>query len=303
MKGTKLWRTFHEGVRNFRRNGWLTAATVVVLTLSLFIVSLTALLGVTTNLILADMQEKVSINVAFAPGVEEERILSIGKDLERYKEIASVEYVSRDKALEDFLANGGSDPVISQALQEIGGNPLLASLTIKARNPDDYELIAGQIAKAPFKDEIERINYEKNKKVIDKLNAIKKSTKDAGLALGALFVGIALLITFNTIRINMHSRRNEFEIMRLVGASNLYMRMPQVFEGVFYGLSAAGVTAVLLFATARFFSPVTGNILPQGSLLDYYLAHFWTVLGALALLGTVLGALSGFVAVRRYLKI
>jgi cell division transport system permease protein len=302
MKSTKLWRTFQEGCRNFKRNGWLTAATVVVLTLSLFVVSLTAILGVTANLILENMQDKINVNVSFNPEVTEEQIMAIKKDLEKYREVASVEYISREKALEDFMGSGGNDPVITQALQEIGENPLLASLSIKAKDSSQYDTIAKALAQSSFKDDISRINYEKNKKVIERLNGIKVTTKKVGLVLGSLFIGIALLITFNTIRLNMHSRKNEFEIMRLVGASNTYVRMPSVFEGIFYGLSATVVTILLLFATIQFVAPLTQGAIPQGNLMNYYLGHIGRISLMIAALGVGLGALSGYVAVRHYLK-
>ncbi len=189
---------------------------------------------------------------------------------------------------------------MKQALDEIGENPLLASLTIKARDAGQYEKIAEAIKQGPFKEEVDRINYERNKKAIDKLNHIRSASKETGILLGALFIGIALLISFNTIRMNMYARKQEFEIMRLVGASNLYVRMPQVFEGIFYGLSAAAITIILLFGAVRVINPYTANDI---DLVGYYTSHFFSILFLLLLLGGILGALSGFVAVRRYLKV
>src|SRR3989344_2692491 len=129
MKTLKLWRTFKEGAQNFRRNGWLTFATVSVLTLSLFIVSLSFLRVAVTHVELKNLRDKVSINVSFNPDVPESRILEIRDELAKYKkEISSVDYISRNEALDDFLAESGNDPTIVQAIEEIGENPLLASL-------------------------------------------------------------------------------------------------------------------------------------------------------------------------------
>ena len=306
MKGLKLWRTFQEGAKNYTRNGWLTVATVVVMTLSLFIVSMTMILGITTNLILDNLRDKINISVSFNSDVPEEDILSIKQGLEKYKEVASIQYISREKALSDFIIMGDNDPVIAQALDEIGENPLLASLNIKANRPDQYDTIAQALAQASFKEDINRINYEKNKTAIERLDSINTVTRKAGLILGIIFISIAFLITFNTIRINMHSRRNEFEIMRLVGASNTYMRMPSVFEGVFYGLTAACVTLLFLFVSIEALAPLTkmaDGFVTQGTLLNYYTRHFLEISLAVTLLGVTLGALGGFVAVRKYLKV
>jgi cell division transport system permease protein len=303
MKTLKLWRTFKEGWQNFRRNGWLSFATISILSLSLFIVSLSVLLGTTTHFVLEGMRDKVSVSVSFNPDVSEDRILAIQGELAKYtKEISSVDYVSRDQALQDFLAENGNDPTIAQAIEEIGENPLLASVVIKSVRPEDYEVIVDRIENSNFQSDVSRINYQKNKRIFDRLERIGAATERAGLILGSIFVFIAILITFNTIRITIYAHRQEFEIMRLVGASNTYVRMPFVFEGILYGLAAALVTIVLLFIIAYYISPMTEGAVPQGNFMGLYLGYFWIVLPAVALLGTGLGVLSSYIAIRRFLK-
>lgn len=149
MKTTKLWRTFKEGAANYRRNGWLTFATVSVLTLSMFVIGLAALIGFAGHLSLRSLEEKISISVSFKPETSETRILSIQQELEKAKaEIASVRYVSREQALEEFLRDG--NPVLSDAVREIGENPLLSSLVIKATDPRHYDLIASKIQDSSY---------------------------------------------------------------------------------------------------------------------------------------------------------
>jgi cell division transport system permease protein len=301
-KSLKLWRTFKEGGRNFRRNGWLSFATVSILTLSLFIVSLSVLLGVTTSLVLQNMREKVSVNVTFNPDVPEEKILEIKTELSKFtKEIASVEYVSRDQALKDFLAK--NNPVIAKAIDEIGENPLLASLNIKAVRPEDYPLIVDELQKSTFQSDINRINYEENRRIFERLERINQATQKSGLAIGITFILIAILITFNTIRITIYSHRQEFEVMRLVGASNLYVRTPYIFEGILYGLAAAAVTMLLLLGIAYYIAPLTQGAIPQGNFLNLYLQNFHWILLGLVVLGTLLGVISSAIAIRRYLKV
>lgn len=303
MQTLKLWRTFKEGRENFRRNGWLTFATISILSLSLFIVSLSFLLGMTTQLVLQNLRAKVSVSVSFNPDVSEERILKIKEELVQYKkEIASVEYISRDDALKQFLADSGNDPVIAQAVEEIGENPLLASLVIKAVTPENYPLIVERVQNSTFQNDISRINYEKNKKIFERLDHINQRVKTAGLILGTLFIFIAILITFNTIRITIYSHRQEFEIMRLVGASNIYVRMPFIFEGALYGLVASVVTVLFLAVVAYYIAPLTQGALSQGNFLNLFLDLFWYILSGLILLGVSLGVFSSTIAIRRYLK-
>ncbi len=304
MNSLKLWRTCKEGIENFRRNGWLSFATVSILSLSLFIVSLSFLFGTTMHLMLENMREKVSVSVSFNPDVSEERIREIRDELAKYKkEISSVEYVSREQALNDFLGESGNDPIIEQAIQEIGENPLLSSLVIKAERPEDYPVIVEQIERSAFQSDISRINYQKNKKIFERLERISRAAEQAGLFLGFVFIFIAVLITFNAIRITIYSHRQEFEIMRLVGASNTYVRMPFVFEGILYGLAAALITSLILLAVAYYLAPFTQGALPQGNFFNLYLSYFWATLGGLIILGIGLGVLSSAIAIRRYLKI
>lgn len=304
MKTLKLWRTFKEGKENFLRNGWLTIATISILSLSLFVVSLSFLLGATSQLILQNMRDKVGISVSFNPDVSEEKILDIKKELLIYKkQIVSVEYVSREAALTQFLAESENNPSIAQAIKEIGENPLFASLIIKAVKPGDYPLIVDEIQKSTFQNDISRINYEKNKKIFDRLDSIGQRAKKTGLILGTLFVFISILITFNTIRITIYSHRQEFEIMRLVGASNIYVRMPLVFEGALYGFASSIVTMFFLFVVAYYIAPFTTGAMAIGDFMDLYLGYFWYLLGGLILFGVTLGVVSSAITIRRYLKV
>ncbi len=299
----KLWRTFQEGGNNIKRNGWLAFATVSILTLSLFIVSLSALLGLTTNLLLENLREKISVNVSFNTDVSEDRIKEIQGELSKYtQEIKSVEYISREQALSDFLAQNDNDPVIKKAVEEIGENPLLASLVIKAHRADDYPVIVEQIKQSNFQNDIVRVNYEKNKKIFERLEKINQGTKKIGLALGILFTLIAILITFNTIRITIYSHRKEFEIMRLVGASNTYVRMPVIFEGALYGVISTIFTLIFLALVAVYMAPLTQGAIAEGNVLKLYGQNFFTIAGSILVLGVLLGVVSSALAIRRYLK-
>jgi len=303
MKFLKLWRTLKEGFKNFYRNGWLSFATISVLTLSLYVVSIVIMLGITANLLLKNVQDKVNVSVYFNPDIKEEQIIQIKSELEKYKEIKSISYLSKNQALDEFLSGGGNNSAISQALKEIGENPLLASLLIKANSSDQYELITKAIQDSSFNEKISRINYDKNKTIIERLNKVIALAKKAGLALGAIFVAISILITFNTIRITIYSHKQEFEIMSLVGASRMYVRMPFVFEGIFYGLSASIASIVLTLATAKFTSPLVQGTIPQGGLVSLYFQHFFAISGSLLIFGIILGVVSSFIAIRRYLKV
>lgn len=299
MKLLKLWRTFNEGFRNFYRNGLLTVATVSVLGLSLFVVGFMASRSLVSEKLLKESEEKVNITAYFNPEVEEEKIIEIKSAMERYEGIKSVAYVSRNQALDD-LRKGNNDPIIGDVIAEIGENPLLASLVIKANQADQYEAINQALEQSDFRDKISRINYQKNKEIIGKINETVKFVKKEGLVMGLIFVLIAVLITFNTIRLTIYSHRQEFDIMRLVGASNMYVRMPFVFEGVLYGIVSAIIAMVALLAAGKYSS--LSVLFVKGSILEFYFQNFWKIFGLMLVAGILMGTISGYIAIRKYLK-
>jgi len=307
MKLLKIWRTFKEGLKNFSRHRWLSLATIIILALSLYVVVIPVFLGLAGNSIIKNIQNKMNISVYFNPEVSEEEILEIKNDLKAYREIKSVEYISQNQALDEFLASENNDPIITQALEEIGENPLLSSLAITAYKPNQYEIITQAIESSNFRDKINKINYKENKKYIEDINEIVTLVKKAGLVLGFILLLTAELITFNTIRLNMYSRKKEFEIMRLVGASNLYIQMPSIFEGIFYGIGAAAASMVLLFLTIKVMAPLTQELTLLAGILvasfQLYFQYFWIIFAGITALGVALGIASSFIAIRRYLKI
>jgi len=303
MKWLKLVRTFKEGLHNFYRNGWLSFATVSILGISLFIISITAIFGLTANMVMQSLQDKINVSVYFNPTVDESRILEIKGKLLEYQEIKSVDYVSREQALSDLMALSRNKDTINKAIEEIGENPLSASLVVKANDPNQYQKIVESIQGSYFREDVSSVNYEENKNVINRLTNIIAMAKKVGSIFGVVFIFIGILITFNTIRITMYSHKQEFEVMRLVGASNLYIRMPFVFEGILYGVVSAIVVMIFLFGVSYFVAPLTEGNIPQGNLLSFYLGHFFKIFGGLLGAGILMGVVSSFIAIRRYLKI
>ena len=220
----------------------------------------------------------------------------------------SVAYTSSEEALKKFRAQSeasGNRDVIDQALQEIGENPLFASLSIKARSPEQYKVINDALESASFQDDIFRVNYRENESIINQLTAINREVVRQGTVLGVIFLLIAFLVTFNTIRLTMYARRDDFEVMRLVGASNLSVRTPSVVEGILYGSIAALVSMLFLYLYIEFqrINPFSKSLVEGAGLMGSFVSNIlWIFLGLLAL-GVTIGIISGFLAVRRFLKI
>lgn len=305
MKTLKLWRTFHEGMTNVRRNGWLSFATIAILSLSLFIIGLSSFIAYSTHLVLANIKDKVNVTISFNQNVSEARIMEIKATLEKStREVSSVEFIPREQALAEFLAQNGNDESVKKALEEIGENPLFSSLIVKATEPQYYEVIAKAVQNSSFTDDISRINYVKNKKIFERIQLINRTATTAGLTLGSIFIAVALIITFYTMYITIHSHKQEFEIMRLVGASNLYMKMPFIFEGMFYGVASSMVASIFLLIVSHSLAPMTEGALPLGGDTQSLFIHYSAVIFVgLLTLGIALTTFSASLAIRRYLKI
>lgn len=298
-----LGRSIKEGLTKFWRNTWLSLATLSILALSLYVLSLIIMLIFTANLLLKNIEDKTSISVYFKPDIEESVILGSKTELEKFSEIKSIEYISKEKALETFKRDNANEPTILQSLETVGGNPLLASLVIKANNPNQYQIINNSVQKADFYQNVSKINYGRNKEVIDRLNSIVDTIKKVGLGLGILLGVISILITFNSIRISIYATRQEIEVMRLVGASNTYIRLPFVFEGIIYGILASIFSMLALLLSVKLVSPYIEKFIVSATPMSIYVSEFWTILGFNLILGIFLGVFSSLIAMRKYMKV
>lgn len=299
----KLWRTWKEGFRYFTRNGWLTFATIVILTLSLFVGAFSVIAATSVKSALNLKRESLSIAVSFNPNTSESRIEEIREELTRYRQIASVHYVSKEDALQELLARNGDDNIIKRAVDTIGENPLLPTLVIRANDPSQYELIASTLKNSIYQSDINRINYERNKKIIDRLSETSRTIDLVGFSVSVILILASFIVTFYAILITIRSNRQEFEIMRLVGASNLYVRMPVVFQGILYGIISAILSLALLGITYKFLAPYTTGLFATGTILSFYFTHIIPILVGLLGSGITIGVISSEIAVRDTLKI
>jgi len=176
-------------------------------------------------------------------------------------------------------------------------------VNIKAKDPQQYDIIAKSIENSGFKEDIASINYQQYKLVIDRFNLTIKTIRRTGAFLFILFSLIAILITFNVIRMTIFNHGTEIEIMRLVGASNNFIRLPFVFEGIIYGCFAAAISILLLFPIVKIITPyIIGSAYVNVIQADF-VKYFLLIFAVQLLVGTALGVISSLLAIRRYLKI
>jgi len=302
MESLAIYRVFKNGLRNFWRNILLSTAATLIMVITLMILTVTAFVLNLSNTTIKKVQERVDVSAFFNQQVSEKQILSIKSDIEQLPETQSVTYISADQALADFKARNANNSAILDSLGEFDQNILPASLQVKAKSLDQYPQIEQALNADQYKPFISKVNFEDNRAVIDRLSHLLHTFKEIGLGLAALFCFIAILVIFNTIRLTIYNRREEVEIMRLVGATNWYIRWPFIIESILYSVFAAVITFVLLIPIWNYVIPSIGGFLglPASQVVGFDLAEMFL---AQLLLALVLGVLSSLFAIRKYLRV
>jgi cell division transport system permease protein len=302
-------RIIKTGFVNFWRNGFVSVSSVVVMTITLFTIGSLIFLNAMLESSLEMLRDKVDVNVYFAIDAPEERILAVQKVLESLPEVERVIYTSRDDALVRFKERHQGDEIELQALDELKENPLLASLAVKAKDPSNYESIVTFLDKDEStlteggESIIAKKNYNQNKEAIEKLRDVITGIEKFGLVISLVLVISSIIIVFNTIRMAIYISREEISVMRLVGASDMYIRGPFVFEGIMYGVIAGLITLVSYYPLAIWLGPATQQFFGNINLFSFYTTHFGQIFLTIMVSGIFLGALSSFLAVKKYLRV
>lgn len=296
------------GFLSFWRNGFVSLSSILVVTVTLFTIVSLIFTNVILEAVLSDFKTKVDVNVYFITSAPESDILQMKSTLEKQPEVASVAYVSRDQAIAEFKDKHKDDYLTLQALNEIGDNPLGARLNIVAKDPSQYEGIAKKIeSQNTFVSSgvniVDKVNFRQNKDIIDRLTKLIAGVKQFGYSFALILVCTSLLITFNTIRLVIYMTREEISVMRLVGASSMYVRGPFIVGGMMYGVVSSLLAMLLFYPITLWLSGTTTEFLGGVNLYSYYLHNFFQIFAIVLFVGMILGAVSSFFAVRKYLKV
>jgi cell division transport system permease protein len=306
-----LWlttkRVARYGLIGFLRNGFVSLSAILIMSITLFVIAGLLIFGAAMRSVLSEMTSKVDVTVYFTTAATDAQVQGLQQSLTTLPEVSSIVYVSRDQALQEFQSRHQNDQLTMQALEELGDNPLGASLEIKAKDPTQYESIAKYLASQQQNNQevgpaIDKINFFQNKTAIDKLTAIIDSSRRIGIALALFFGAATILIAFNTIRLAIYTARDEIGVMNLVGASHWYVRGPFMIAGVLYGVASALIVLIILYPFAAWVGPGSERFLGSFNVFSYYVSSFPLIFLVLMLSGIALGGVSSYLAVRRYLR-
>ena len=281
---------------------------------ALFVIASTLFNSYSLESALSDFQDRVDINLYFVVDAKPESIEALKTEIEALPEVASVELTTREQALAEFRERHKDDELILQGLEQLGENPLGASLAIRARETQQYEGISNFLNERQAKETvatplIDRVNYQKNKDAIDRLTDLINTERRQNEIISLVLVLIAAFVMFNTVKLAIYNSKEEIAVMRLVGASNYYITMPFVIVGVMQGLIAGVIVLLLLYPaliwdeTLFYPFPFFNDATVQAFLFDYFVTEFATIFVVIVGGGILISAISSFLAVRKYLHV
>jgi len=298
-----FYRIVKTAFVSFWRNRWLSLAATLIMVLTLITISFFVSILFITNTTTETLRGKVDMSVYFEDSTSKDQIFALQNLLLERSDIKSVEYISKEKALEQWRERHKDDEKIRDVVTE-SENFLPRSLAIKTSQPEDLEKINDLLNSVDYKPLIKEngVSYKKNKDVIDRLVKITSFVKLLGWNLSLIFVLISILIIYNTIRLTIFARSGEIEIMRLVGASDWYVRGPFIIEGMGYGLLAAIVSSFFYYSAYRLAVPDIERYLGLTNLTGNYLGISpWLILFLQFGVGIALGTFCSVIAIRKYL--
>ncbi len=299
-----LYRIIKFGLQDISRNIWLSTATITVLLLALFSINTLVTVRVVSDSAAQAIQEKIDISLFIKVDVPEEEIKNLQTTIEAMERVKSVTYISQAKALEDFRTKHFNNQSVSTALKELGRNPLSASLIIVPKDFAQADLLVNELRMIDSSI-IESRDFSDNTTVLQKINNITKRVNEVGLFIIAIFILTSLLVVYNTVRVAIYTHKQEIEIMRLVGASNVYIYMPYVFSAFFYALISIFIIILIFYPFLSLLQPYL-EIFFMGynvNILAYFIKNFLQIFGWQFLIILLTNVIASIFAVRRYAKV
>ena len=299
---TSFKRILKTGLRNFWRNASLSAATIFIMTMVVFLMTILFIFNIMAGILIENIRDKVDIAVYFKETAGRENIMDLKSKLSQMQEVKNVDFIPKESALDKFVERHKEDPVLMDSLTEIGNNPFVDSLTIKVWQPSQYGPVADYLNGASA-ELIGKVDYFERKSMIDKALSISSGIREAVMIISLILGVVALFIAFNAIKLAIYHSKDEISVMRLVGAGNTYIRGPFIIQGILIGIIAVFFVALITFGIACGFDAKIRNFAPGISTFQIYMANFWALLALQLVNGIGLGIVASMFAMRKHLKV
>ncbi|MFZ4648779.1 MAG: cell division protein FtsX [Patescibacteria group bacterium] len=299
-----FFRVLKFSAQDIARNVWLSVATITILLLTLFSINIMATVRVISDSAITVIKGKVDFSLYLKGEAREDEILGLKKKIEGLPNVKSVEYVSKQQALQKFRDKNQNNQQVIEALRELGKNPLSPSLNILPSDTNQAPQLVENLKRLDS-DIIESRDFSDNAAIIKKIDYITSKINEAGIFVIIIFSFTSLLVIYNTVKVTIYTHRREIEIMRLVGASRPFIVAPFLVSALIYSLIAILLITSIFFPFLSLLQPYlevffTGyNI----NIVSYFLTNFWVVFGVEFLAASFAAALASLLAVRKYSKV
>ncbi|MBI4117781.1 MAG: ABC transporter permease [Parcubacteria group bacterium] len=302
---TSLFRAVKYAAQDFFRNFWLSMITVVVMVMALFAVNVFLSLNYFGNVAVKAIENKVDVSVFFRNDANDGKIFALKSKISTLPEVVNVIFRSKEDALEEFKKSHVRDAEILSALLELSENPFGASLVIVAKSPKDYPRVLDILNSAEFDDVIFDKSFDDNAEVIGRITSISDEVKKIGLFLSVLFGMVAVVVVFNTMRMTLYTHKDEIAIMKLVGASASFIRLPYVFQGFFLSLLSMVILVAILYPLMILIQPYADVFFGElnVNLYEYFRSNFALIFGVQFFVVLILNVVSSVLAVAKYHKV
>ncbi len=300
----QFWRVVTTGARNFTRNMWLSMAATAVMTVTLTIVLVSFISNSALTSTIKGVTNKIDVSVYLNDNITSDQLTGFENQLKADPNVVKVTYVSKAQALATYQSENANNQKLLQAISETD-NPLPASLEIKTKDPKNLTsviAIIGQPANAALQSDPPSYSGT-NKVTIDRIVHAADFFKNGGTYASILFIIISVLIIFNTIRMAIFTRRDEIEIMKLVGATKWFIRGPFLVEAAMYGIIAAVIALILAYTLVLGGAPKLASYIDVTSTIQIFKDYPILVIGGELIIGIAIGCFSSLLAMSRYLKL
>lgn len=294
MKGRTLKRHFRESLKSIGRNRWMTFASISAVTVTLLLVGVFIVLMMNLNKIATNIEEDVEIKVLVDLAAGEESLGALEDTLKNNPDIVDVQFSSNEDELEKMIEGYGEELDLYKQ-----NNPLRNVFYVKAVDPQKTAAIAKKIGKYDY---VHEVKYGEGK--VEKLFNILNKGRNVGIALIIALLFTAMFLISNTIRVTIVARKREIEIMKLVGATNNFVRIPFVLEGIWLGILGSLLPMIILSVT---YFNLYDRIQPkvQGELFQLLptTPFIFQLNGLLLFIGVFIGIWGSFMSVRKFLRV
>lgn len=299
---TILKRTLKLAWINLKRNSGLSLIAILAITTTLIFTTFAFVVQDFAQSVSAEVKQKVSVSIYFKEGVDEDTILDVKSELEDLPDVADVQYISKENALESFIERYKDDAVLMAALAEVG-NPFLASISVSANSIEGYDAIMYFLEDSPSQVFFEKVDYGQRKSMIEDLFYIIETLQKVGIFLGVITGLAAILVIFNIIRSSIRGMKDEISIMRLVGVSRRFLSASFAFQGLIIAVLSIILSFLITVALVFLFGADIKNVLFGLDIASCLKQNAIILLQIHVLVAFVLGVISSIIAVSKYLKV